>query len=382
MSWLCYSTFSVAIFSHSLSRSCFACCSLSWLLQVNQFLEQLDDQAENYVEETVTANEESGEHDNLVDILASRGLAPSSEDDGVPMEDEDAASAPKNEEEGATPGGTPQTSAGAPEMTPGQTGQPSLEQRDEKESDSITAPPMVKKIEDHPPKKETPLDPNQTKPEDTRKGEATPPAPEKDETPKDSQEATTTKAPKSPTAKLKVIAPKVRAKSPPPPAPPTKQPHAPTNASTADPPRPPAPKVDPNPALVKEARESQKEVRTLRRHMVTLNKQLESVEAEVAAQRKELEQAGTQMEKDRAKAKLERDNERKRHAEALVALQAQHETTLMDQKTRMEKQMAEMSQRLRDMEQTRMQEDGNWDKELHEAVEREQLLLQKNAALE
>jgi hypothetical protein len=34
------------------------------------------------------------------------------------------------------------------------------------------------------------------------------------------------------------------------------------------------------------------------------------------------------------------------------------------------------------MEQTRMQEGGNWDKELHEAVEREQLLLQKSAALE
>jgi hypothetical protein len=350
------------------------------LLQVNQFLEQLDDQAENYVEETVTANEESGEQDTLVDILASRGLATSSEDDGIPMEDEHVASAPKNDEEGVTPAGMPETSAAAPEMTPGQTGQPSLEQRNEEESDTIAAPPMVQKIEDHHPKMMHSVDPNQPKPEDIGKEEATPSSQEKNEVPNDIQEATTTtKTPESPTAKLKVIAPKVRAKSP---SPPAKQSHAPKNTITADTPRPPTPKVDPNPALVKEAREAQKEVRTLRRHMVTLNKQLESVEAEVAAQRKELEQAGTQMEKDRAKAKQERDNERKRHAEALVALQAQHETTLMDQKTRMEKQLAEMSQRLRDMEQTRMQEGGNWDKELHEAVEREQLLLQKSAALE
>lgn len=116
--------------------------------------------------------------------------------------------------------------------------------------------------------------------------------------------------------------------------------------------------------------------------MLTLNKQLESVEAEVSAQRKELEEAGGKFEKERAKAKEQRDKERKAHADELKRMQTQHEATLMDQKLRLEKQLSDMSQNLQDIEQTRMQEGGNWDKELQGAVEREQFLSRQNVALE
>jgi membrane-associated HD superfamily phosphohydrolase len=162
---------------------------------------------------------------------------------------------------------------------------------------------------------------------------------------------------------------------PPPRPPPNKQPPKPATA--------PVPvRVDPNPALVKEAREAQKEVRTLRRHVVSLNKQLEAVEEEVTAQRKELEQAAERMVKDRFKAKVERDNERKRHADELKALKEQHDKTFQEQKARMDQQLVEMSKRLKETEETRLQEGGNWDKELHDAIQREQTLARKNSALE
>jgi hypothetical protein len=50
-------------------------------------------------------------------------------------------------------------------------------------------------------------------------------------------------------------------------------------------------------------RDTQKESHTLRRHVVTLNNQLEHAETKLKAQRIELERAAERMEKDRARHK-------------------------------------------------------------------------------
>ncbi|CAB9515527.1 expressed unknown protein [Seminavis robusta] len=389
-----------------------------WLSQVNNFFEQLDDQAETYVEENINTQvggeEEHDESANLDSILASRGLAISNEDDDLALTPTkeavvEATQVDQPEEElpetvVATDTNNQQqestiTEVESAEPSPVEekpvkelSGQPSAERSVEKEAESTTGTGGAEKTAKTPEKQVTA--PPEVAPKKVGKGDESDAKPtpktkedkkhvpvEKKGTPAKQAKATPTQQkPKSPAqAKAAVKSPPPAKQSkpkPPAPTPPPKQTPTPKSAPV------PPPKVDPNPTLVKEAREAQKEVRTLRKHMLALNKQLETAEAEVTAQRKELEQAGAFMEKDRAKARTERDNERKRHAEELSSVQTQHETTLMEQKTRMEKQLADMAHKLRDMEQTRMQEGGNWDKELQGAVDREQSLRQKNAMLE
>lgn len=129
-------------------------------------------------------------------------------------------------------------------------------------------------------------------------------------------------------------------------------------------------------------RESQKEARTLRRHVVALNKQLEHAETELEAQRIELERAAERMEKDRARFKEDREKEKARHAEEMKAIKAQNEKTLKELKQRSDKQIEDVRKHLRDVEDRRMQEGGDWNKELVEAVQREQEMAQKLAMIE
>lgn len=145
--------------------------------------------------------------------------------------------------------------------------------------------------------------------------------------------------------------------------------------------------MDPNthPAMIamkKELRDAQKEVRTLRRHFVTLNQQLENAESELKAQQTELEQAAERMEKDRLKHKTERDTERQAHSQQLQRLEKEHSQQLAEQKLAAQEKYTQLSQNLQQMEQVRQQEGGNYDKELQDAVEREQFLGRQNAALE
>lgn len=163
-----------------------------------------------------------------------------------------------------------------------------------------------------------------------------------------------------------------------------------TNGSTKVPEIPPSPvaklisKTTPSPArpghsyendykaALIDAREAQKEARTLRRHVVALNSELESVEAENKAQSAELERAGDRMEKDRTRAKDEKERLMARHVEELRLLKKHNEQVVEDLKTRNETILEEARNQLRVVEQRRKEEGGDWNKELLGAIEREQ----------
>jgi len=131
-----------------------------------------------------------------------------------------------------------------------------------------------------------------------------------------------------------------------------------------------------------EAREAHKECRTLRRHVVSLNSELESAEAEIQAQRTELERAAERMEKDRSRQKEEKDRLVTRHADELKALRLQQEQTISEIKARADQQVEEARARMKEIEQRRMQEGGDWTKEMENALHREQESVRRMANLE
>lgn len=127
---------------------------------------------------------------------------------------------------------------------------------------------------------------------------------------------------------------------------------------------------------------AQKEARTLRKHVLTLNKQLELAEAEIQAQREELERAAERMEKDRSRQRQEREKEKNDRAEEIKTLKAEHEKSLKEQKDRFEHQFEEMGKKFKELEERRMQEGGDWNKELADAIQREQNMAQKYAMIQ
>jgi hypothetical protein len=131
-----------------------------------------------------------------------------------------------------------------------------------------------------------------------------------------------------------------------------------------------------------QTREAQKEARLLRRHVVSLNSQLEKAEAELQAQRIELERAGELMEQDRNKNRTLREQEQARQTEEVKKLKASHEAAIKDMKQRYDQQTEELRRQLKDLENRRMQEGGDWNKELAEAMQREQEMTHKCAFLE
>lgn len=131
-----------------------------------------------------------------------------------------------------------------------------------------------------------------------------------------------------------------------------------------------------------DARDAHKEARTLRRHVVALNSQLEAVEAETKAQRAELERVGERMEKDRARAKEEKERVIARHADEIKTLRKQQETIVDELKSRNEHLIEESRNQLREVEKRRKEEGGDWNKELLGAIEREQEAQRKCIALE
>ena len=131
-----------------------------------------------------------------------------------------------------------------------------------------------------------------------------------------------------------------------------------------------------------ESREAQKEARTLRRHVVALNKQLETAEAELDAQRFELQQAGDRLEKDRKKYKEEKEKLAAKHLEEIKSLKKQHDQILEDSKTLHHEEIQKIQQQLKAVEEQRMQEGGDMTMELQTTLQREQELVRKVALME
>mmetsp|Transcript_6492 Transcript_6492/g.13791 ORF Transcript_6492/g.13791 Transcript_6492/m.13791 type:complete len:814 (+) Transcript_6492:83-2524(+) len=132
----------------------------------------------------------------------------------------------------------------------------------------------------------------------------------------------------------------------------------------------------------RELAQAQKEARILRRHVVSLNEQLETAESELQAQRKELERAADRMEKDRVRQKGEKDSSQKRNAQQIELLKAQNEKSVKEQQARFEEQLERYRKKLSEEEKRRKQQGGDWDKEMSNAIDREQEMGQALNALE
>lgn len=130
------------------------------------------------------------------------------------------------------------------------------------------------------------------------------------------------------------------------------------------------------------AKEAQKEVRVLRRHVVKLNSTLEQAESEISALRGELARAGERMEKDRTRAKELKVANQKSHMEEMNAIKKQHSNALADQKKIYEEKLEGLNEKLSALESQRRQEGGDWNKEISQAFEREQEIGHRMALLE
>mmetsp|Transcript_31917 Transcript_31917/g.47108 ORF Transcript_31917/g.47108 Transcript_31917/m.47108 type:complete len:756 (+) Transcript_31917:214-2481(+) len=128
--------------------------------------------------------------------------------------------------------------------------------------------------------------------------------------------------------------------------------------------------------------ELQRETKTLRRHVVSLNKQLESAESELEAQRIELSQAGDRLEANRKKAKEEKEKLISQHSSLVKTIQQEKDQLLNEIKARHQQQLEELQQVVRESDEKRMQEGGDWTKELENTIERERELVRKLALVE
>jgi len=128
--------------------------------------------------------------------------------------------------------------------------------------------------------------------------------------------------------------------------------------------------------------QQQKEVRTLRRTVVALNRQLEAAESEIAAQRSELERAADRLDRDAARFKVECDKIRALHAAETKSTQKRHDDAVRYAKERSDRQVQELRDQLRSLEERRKTEGGDWNKELEDALQREREAIAARSGLE
>ena len=148
--------------------------------------------------------------------------------------------------------------------------------------------------------------------------------------------------------------------------------------ASPDRPKPPPPPPAPVKTFEKEykqslarEKEAQRETRTLRRHVMKLNNNLVNAEAEVEPLRAELQRAGARLDKDRKRHKEELEATKKRHADELAALKQQQAQTIQDIQARSLGQVEEVRKQLRNLEEQRAQEGGDWTKEMETKMQRE-----------
>jgi len=120
------------------------------------------------------------------------------------------------------------------------------------------------------------------------------------------------------------------------------------------------------------SKDTQREVRTLRKHVVRLNTTLEDAENEIAALRKELRNAAKRMDKDKANAKEQREAFEKQKREDMKAIHEENERALTEQRAAFEEQMTSFKRTISELEETRRQEGEKWNKEIAQALDREQ----------
>eukprot|EP00980_Cylindrotheca_fusiformis_P001506 scaffold346_cov116-Cylindrotheca_fusiformis.AAC.20 len=120
-----------------------------------------------------------------------------------------------------------------------------------------------------------------------------------------------------------------------------------------------------------ELKTSKAETKKLDKQVKSLEIQLETANSEIHAQAEELRRAGERMEKDRKLAQDEREELLDEQDEEVEQLKELHATEVNDLKSSYERQINELTKRLQVEESLRMQEGGDWTKELEDAVARE-----------
>jgi hypothetical protein len=122
---------------------------------------------------------------------------------------------------------------------------------------------------------------------------------------------------------------------------------------------------------------SQAETKKLEKQVNSLDIQLEATNSEIHAQVEELRRAGERMEKDRKLAQDDREELLDEQDDEIEQLKALHTTEVSDLKSSYGQQITDLTNRLQVEETLRMQEDGDWTKELEDAVGRERDALKK-----
>ena len=128
--------------------------------------------------------------------------------------------------------------------------------------------------------------------------------------------------------------------------------------------------------------EANRESRTLRRHMITLNEQLEAADKEIEAQRRELDGVAVRLENDERKRREQQEAERARHAQELRQQKERNERVLAEQKGHLESRVEALRKQLALAQLQLQQEGGERNKELYDAATREQDMKDKIASLE
>jgi hypothetical protein len=367
-----------------------------WLKSVNTLLEKLDDRAETVAAERTGIQEDENAGD-IHDILAKRGLGSASRED----EDQEELEVAENEWEGLEPKSedapektSAEDTAGEPEPEPAasrEESRPVAVRDGNTKEEPVEVPPDtfevvvaagLEKGEIQKPTEQPELAEHSAE----VKAAATPPEEPKDETQTTNTDTNTDTDTDAKEQQQQAVSNDTVETI----LPAAPEPNSSSKTSNLPPPppkkKPPPPKAAPSSRSQKnatiEAKEAQKEARTLRRHVVSLNSQLEAAESELQAQRKELELAAVRMEKDRKKAKLDKEAAQKKSAQELAALKMQHQQILTEQESRFENQIASFRATIEQVEDQRQQEGGNMNKELAQFQEREQELSNRTNMLE
>jgi hypothetical protein len=116
---------------------------------------------------------------------------------------------------------------------------------------------------------------------------------------------------------------------------------------------------------------SQKELSAEQNQNAKLAQQLEVAEAEVEAQAKELQRAGEQLAQNRSKAQEDQDDLLDEHEEEMEELERKHKDEVDAMRADYEKTIAVWKQQFELEQAKRQQEGGDWTKELEESIQRE-----------
>ena len=343
-----------------------------WLQNVNSLLEKLDDRAETVAEEIAVAKDEqegnTGDGGAAIDdILAKRGLAVEEDEQDEENVQGDSKELLSGEEEAMIVDREEHVVDTSVQET-SETISPALQVEGER-TDTIAAADTVR-----PQISEASSNASVSKGSEADDGKI-----EQHVSGKDNQFIPAPPPPPSPMPPTSDSSQK-QDPSPPPPPVANKQ-------STVSKPPPPNPSNNvksqkDKQKITLELKEAQKESRTLRRHVVSLNAQLEAAERELQAQRKELDGVADRLEKDRKRVKDEKEALQKKLASELANQKTQQEQTLKEQKQNYEDQLQSIKTRLEEVENRRKQEGGDWNKEMVQAVGREQEMIKRNAILE